>query len=220
MERFDLTTVEGRLAVAERVFCYPMEPHRRKHGPTGYTDYDSYRDWLRDEFSFRCVFSLVREQWISRPGNFDIDHLQPRAERPDLTCEYDNLLYLSHQANLIRNKRSVPNPCAVALGRSLRVVVTGERMGEIEGLDPTGTQIISVLRLDSEDATQFRRHMLEIARLYAIHDEAAFRKWAGFPPELPALHPPHRRNPGNTRPEGLNESALALRERNELPEWY
>jgi DUF971 family protein len=220
MDRFDLTTVEGRLAVADRVFCYSIEPHRRKHGPTGYTDYDSYRDWLRDEFSFRCVFSLIREKWISRTGNFDIDHLKPRAKRPDLTCEYDNLLYLSHQANLTRNKRCVPDPCAVALGKSLRVVVTGERMGEIEGLNPTGTQIIRVLSLDSEDATRFRRNILKTVRSLAIHDEAAFREWVGYPAELPVLRPPHRRNPDNTRPEGLDESALALRERNELPEWY
>ncbi len=220
MERVDLTTVEGRLAVAERVFCYPMEPHRRKHGPTGYIDYNSYRDWLRDEFSYRCVFSLVREQWISRLGNFDIDHLQPRAERPDLTCEYDNLLYLSHQANLVRSKRSLPDPCVVSLGDSLRIVPTGDRTGEIEGLDATGTQVIRVLGLDSEDATRFRRNILRIARSLAMNDEVAFREWVAFPPILPELRPPHRRNSGNMRPEGLNDSALALKERNELPDWY
>lgn len=220
MERFDLTTVAGRLAVAERVFCYPMEPHSRRHGPTGYTDYESYRDWLRDEFSFRCVFSLVREQWISRPGNFDIDHLQPQAERQDLACEYENLLYLSHQTNLTRNKRSVPDPCKIALGNSLHVVVSGERIGEIEGLDATGNQIIRVLGLDSEDATRYRRNVIAIARSLAIHDESMFREWVGFPSELPDLRPPRRRNPDNTRPEGVNESHLARHERNELCEWY
>lgn len=93
-------------------------------------------------------------------------------------------------------------------------------MGEIEGLDRTGNRIIRVLRLDSEDATRYRRNILKIVRLLAIHDEVVFREWVGFPPELPDLRPPHRRNRGNTRPEGLNENVLARCERNELPEWY
>lgn len=28
-------------------FTYPDSPHRRRHGPLGYADYDSYRPWLR-----------------------------------------------------------------------------------------------------------------------------------------------------------------------------
>jgi hypothetical protein len=220
MVRIDLTTVEGRLAVAERIFCYPMEPHRRKHGPTGYTVYESYRDWLRDEFSFRCVFSLIREQWIDRTANFDIDHILPQVERPDLTCEYENLLYLSHRANLIRNKHSVTNPCEIALGKVLRVVVSGERMGEIEGLDPLGDRIIKVLRLNSDDSTRYRRLQIGIARSLAKTDEDRFRELVGFPLELPDLRKPKRRVSGNTRPGGLDDSYLARRERNELPEWY
>lgn len=222
MERLDLTSVNSRLAVAERVFSYPTEPHLRKHGPTGYSDYESYRDWLRDEFSYRCVYSLVREQWIGRRGNFDIDHLKPRAERPDLTCDYDNLLYLTHQMNLVRSKRPLPDPCQLALGDCLRVHPNGDRVGEIEAINENefGERIIRVLRLDSEDATGFRRRILEMLRSFAITDEAQFREWIGFPNELPNLRRPKRRNKGNTRPGGLNQSALYLRENGTLSEWY
>ena len=34
-------------------FVYPAAPLVRRHDPHGYADYASYRDWLRDEFSFR-----------------------------------------------------------------------------------------------------------------------------------------------------------------------
>ena len=44
-------------------FVYPSTPHQRRHGPRGYADYGTYRPWLRDEFCFRCVFCLLREQW-------------------------------------------------------------------------------------------------------------------------------------------------------------
>ena len=44
-------------------FTYPSEPDVRRHGPQGYADAASYRPWLRDEFAFRCVYCLFREQW-------------------------------------------------------------------------------------------------------------------------------------------------------------
>jgi len=220
MDRLDLTSLDDRLAVAARVFSYPIEPHRRKPGPTGYRDYESYRDWLRDEFSYRCVYSLVREQWIDRRGNFDIDHFAPRVERPDLTCEYDNLLYLAHQINLIRNKRSLPDPCKLPLGECLRVHSHGDRIGEIEALNKAGEKIIRVLRLDNEDATGFRRRMLAILRSLAVNDEPTFRELVGYPRDLPDLRGARRRNPGNTRPDGVEQSALQLREDGQLLEWH
>jgi hypothetical protein len=77
---------------------YPAEPHCRKHGPCGYNDYESYRDWLRDEFSYRCVFSLMRETWPQ--VRFHIDHLISQKERPDLVCDYDNLILLEGRLNI------------------------------------------------------------------------------------------------------------------------
>ena len=220
MDRFDLMSVGDRLAVAAMVFGYPTEPHRRRHGPTGYKDYESYREWLRDEFSYRCVYSLVREQWIARPGNFDIDHMEPRADRPDLTCEYDNLLYLTHQVNLVRNRRPLPDPCKFALGECLRVHSDGDRVGEVEALNELGERIIRILRLDSEDATGFRRRMFAILRSLAINDVRMFRQLVGFPSDLPDLRAAKRRNRDNTRPEGIRQSALQLRENGTLPNWY
>ena len=55
-------------------FEYPTEPHRRRHGPRGYAAAESFRPWLRDEFSFRCVYCLRRETWTIRKGEFVIEH--------------------------------------------------------------------------------------------------------------------------------------------------
>ena len=55
-------------------FRYPAQPLARRHGPCGYADYQSFRPWLRDEFSFRCVYCLIREQWGRVTGEFDLDH--------------------------------------------------------------------------------------------------------------------------------------------------
>lgn len=74
-------------------FTYSESAHVRRHGPRGYADYESYRPWLRDEFSFRCVYCLTREVWGPLLGVYAIDHFMPLALRPDLECDYDNLLY-------------------------------------------------------------------------------------------------------------------------------
>src|SRR5205085_2403491 len=39
-------------------------PHVWRHGPRGYADYPSYRPWRRDEFTFCCVYCLLREWWV------------------------------------------------------------------------------------------------------------------------------------------------------------
>ena len=43
-------------------YRYPNQTHRRKHGPQGYRAAAEYREWLRDEFLFRCVYCLERER--------------------------------------------------------------------------------------------------------------------------------------------------------------
>jgi len=49
---------------------------------------------LRDEFSFRCVYCLLREQWGRVRGLFDLDHFHATANRPGLAVDYDNRLDL------------------------------------------------------------------------------------------------------------------------------
>lgn len=71
-------------------FRYPAAAHVRRHGPQGYADYASYRPWLRDEFAFRCVYCLLREQWGLVRGTFAIDHFLPASVNPEqvaASCE-------------------------------------------------------------------------------------------------------------------------------------
>ena len=218
MERYDLTKESDRLALVERVFVYPPTPHKRKHGPRGYTTYEPYREWLRDEFSYRCVFSLVRETWDAWSITFDIDHLEPRAIRPDLTCEYDNLVYAMHRLNQVRGKRAIPDPCKIGMGNCLRVNTQGDRCGYVEVLNEIGEQIEWVFGLNSDKAVACRVKWLSILRSLAITDEKLFRLMIGYPSDLKDLH--KKRNHENTRKEGLKQSAHFLRDAGTLPEWY
>jgi hypothetical protein len=122
-------------------FTYPAEKHVRRHGPQGYRDLESYRPWLRDEFSFRCVYCLIREQWGRTQGMFDIDHFVPIALDPTGALLYDNLLYACATCNAAKGKQRIHDPCQVLLAGNVYV----EEDGKLVASSSKARQIIRVL---------------------------------------------------------------------------
>ncbi len=203
----------GRIRTPEP-FAYPATPHVRKHGPHGYMKYESYRDWLRDEFSFRCVFCLRREQWGVVRSLWDIDHFAPQRSNPQRKLDYENLLYTCHTCNSAKSGQIVPDPCKIAFGKCIEV--HGD--GTISALSADGERLIDRLRLDNEDHTRFRSLMIATLRSLARHDRQTYILWMRYPDNLPDLS--KLRPSGNTKPEGVNDSCYARRIRGELPEIY
>lgn len=155
---------------------YPEQPHLRRHGPIGYTTYQSYKPWLRDEFTFRCVYCLERERWsTSRHDGFGVDHVKPKGkpEYAHLEFDYENLVYACNRCNSAKGVEELPDPTQVALSQHLAV---NER-GEITGLSETGDEIIIILGLDEPVRTNTRREKHAIAELYeAIPDDPRVQK--------------------------------------------
>lgn len=196
-------------------FDYPTQKHVRRHGPVGYSDYESYREWLRDEFCFRCVFCLRREQWWPGGSSFHIDHFVPQAINPNLKCEYDNLLYVCATCNSKKSDLDVPNPCEFALGECVVVLPDGK----IESRNETGELLIDLLRLDDHPLTMYRRLLLETLRaLLSSGHLATYAEWMRYPDNLPDLG--SKKPPNNSRPEGISQSAFERLKRGELPEVY
>jgi hypothetical protein len=196
-------------------FTYPARPHARRHGPRGYAGYESYRPWLRDEFTFRCVYCLVREQWGLVRGTFDIDHFLPVATHPRGERTYDNLLYCCATCNAAKGKRRLPDPCRTLLAAAAEV----KEDGTIVGPTAEARRLIRVLGLDDPEYTEFRLLWLGIAALAERHDPVLYRTLMGFPADLPdlaRLRPPG----GNARPQGMQESYFTQRARGSLPETY
>jgi hypothetical protein len=194
-------------------FIYPLEPHVRRHGPSGYKSYESYRDWLRDEFSFRCVFCLNREQWGVVLGKWDIDHFVAQALFPSGKLLYENLLYICRSCNLIKSCSLTSDPCQTAFGRCLAV----RNDGTIKALNEHGETLIETLRLDREELTQFRKLFIDIV-LLALSDRNIYIRLMGYPQKLPDLT--KLKPPSNAKPEGVSDSFHARRLRGELPETY
>lgn len=195
-------------------FAYPPQAHVRRHGPQGYARHESFRPWLRDEFSFRCVYCLRREQW-DRAIKLEVEHFQPTSRTPQERLNYDNLVYACARCNAAKAARSVPDATQVFLDGS----VTVQPDGQIIGHSPDACRLISDLRLNSAEAIHFRRLWLEIVAMAYRFVPDLYHRLMGYPDDLPDLsrmRPPN----GNTRPAGVSQSHFARRERGELPTTY
>jgi len=195
-------------------FVYPDSPHVRRHGPAGYANYESYRPWLRDEFAFRCVYCLKREQWGVLKAAYHLDHFRAQVHQPQAALDYDNLLYACAACNTAKGNAEVPDPCHCMLDGQ---VILGED-GSIHGITPAARRVIGKLGLDSPDYREFRMLFIGIVQLAAEYDPSRFRMLMKYPDNLPDLA--SLQAPQNTRPQGVHESFRARRDRGELPETY
>jgi hypothetical protein len=142
-------------------FCYSAAPLQRRHAPAGYKNYQDYKPWLRDEFSFRCVYCLEREQWYpDRAASFSVDHAIPQVVDPSRVCDYENLLYACTRCNSARQDVEIIDPTAVPFGEHLRVRADGT----IRALTREGQDLIDLLHLDKPPAVEVRQYYLEILR--------------------------------------------------------
>ncbi len=196
-------------------FSYPAAPHVRRHGPCGYADYASYRPWLRDEFDFRCVYCLIREQWGRTAGLFDLDHFLPAALFPDMRESYDNLLYCCTRCNAAKADAVLPDPCQALVQGSVEVYPDGA----LETRTAEARRLVKRLKLGHREAIEFRRLWIRITAMAEHHDPALYSRLMGYPDDLPdlgRLRPPG----GNTRPAGVRMSCHARRRRGTLPATY
>lgn len=196
-------------------FDYPTTSHSRRHGPVGYADPKSYRPWLRDEFSFRCVYCLLREQWGRVVGVFDVEHFLPVINYSDFAVDYDNLLYACTTCNLAKREQEIPDPLAVLTAGNVQV----SEDGRIYTANVDAACLVEILGLNADDAIEFRMTWIGIVALANRVDSQLHRRLMGFPEDLPDLE--RQRPPGgNTRPDGVSESWRARQKRGELPETY
>jgi hypothetical protein len=181
----------------------------------GYADYASYRPWLRDEFSFRCVYCLLREQWGRVRGVYDIDHFLPVVNHASLALDYDNMLYGCTTCNSAKGKREVPDPLLVLTSPNVEV----SEDGVMHAKTPEAARLIELLGLNGRQTVEFRFLWIGIVALAAKSNPVLYGQLMAYPAELPdlgSLKPPG----GNSRPDGVAASFFAQRLRNQLAESY
>jgi hypothetical protein len=194
-------------------FEYPAEPLVRKHGPRGYGLAESFKPWLRDDFSFRCVFCLIRETWLA--DQLEVDHFVPVASAPEVALDYTNLTYACRTCNGKKGSCEVPDPCAALV----REEISLGSAGFLVGGTPRARKLIQSLALNSRRQREYRVVWMKIIALAELHDPPLYRRLVGYPDDLPdlsRLHPPE----GNSKPEGIVQSCYERRARGVLPDTY
>jgi hypothetical protein len=203
-------------------FSFSCSVPGRKHGPAGYVNYQEYKDWLRDEFVFRCVYCLERGTWYpSRQAAFAVEHILPQVKRPDLVCDYDNLAYACLRCNSLKQDVETLDPSRVALGEHLCF----EPDGSVVGLTDEGREFILLFLLNEAPASEVRKEKLTILRLKGDYPDNAevdklFRETFGYPDDLPDLRPSAKRPKSNSRPDGIRECHFIRKLEGKLPEVY
>lgn len=196
------------------IFDYPESRAERVHGPAGYSSYESFRPWLRDEFMFRCAYCLKRETWGQETGEFELDHFQPQSLAPDRRLDYFNLVYACRRCNSVKLDQSVDDPRAVFSSDS--VVVRPD--GVIASDQPQTKRLIQQLDLNSPKLKRWRVIWMEIVKLAKERNANLYNRLARFPEDLPNLG--RLRPRSNSRPEGIKFCWFAKRQRGQLPETY
>jgi len=203
------------------VLDFPAKAHKRRHGPAGYTNYHSYKEWLRDDFVFRCAFCLLRERWYPNgQASFSVDHLIPQSLDKSKACDYENLLYACLSCNsLKRDLCDIPDPSLEAYGAHLQT----NDDGTIMPLTPKGSILIETFHLNEPMRVDYRVRMLRLFRFVTTNnvDRQAVqvvRQSFGFPHDLPDLR--RLRPPRNRRPRGVSTCFFVLREKGKLPDIY
>jgi hypothetical protein len=198
-------------------------PHIRRHGPAGYTEYGSYKDWLRDEFQFRCVFCLEREKWDRRGWRrFHIDHIIPQSIHKTKIALYDNLLYVCDSCNEYKSNWVLPDPCRVAFGQHSLF----RPDGTVTPLSDFGRMWIDILRLNIPRIVNYRRKWLamleEFTQACMELDEPdlteALAEWFGYPDDIPDLR--RLRPTSNSKPGSEHQCYYVWLENGQIPPIY
>jgi hypothetical protein len=203
------------------IFTYSRQPHDRKHGPNGYRDYKSFKEWLRDEFTFRCAYCQERERWYpSGKGAFAVDHAKPKGWRNTLAWSATIRTWCTcSRCNSAKGERLLLDPCRMAFAEHLKV----KNDGSINGRTKEGKRLIKILGLDLEAPTKVRRYYIRVAALYKRapdHPELKALYFHAFCypddlPDLASLRPKRK-----TKPKGIADSFLHLRQTDLLPARY
>lgn len=209
--------------MAMQPYAFPPGPHTRRHGPYGYTDYTAYKDWLRDEFQFRCAFCLHREKW-ERGGwrDFHIDHIIPQSIDKGKYCTYENLLYSCKSRNVSKSDRVMPDPSRHDYSTNYKF----EDDGTATPTSDFGDLYIAVLKLNEPYLVNYRRDWIRQIRMFEEllpdldEDDRRFglTRFFGYPDDIPDLR--SKRPVGNSKPNGVNDTYFLKLSRVEIEPYY
>lgn len=79
-----------------------------------YTNYRSYKKYLRSDFKGRCGYTDCPDTWFGGPKCFHIDHFKPKSKFKHLENDYNNLVYSCSYVNILKTDdiNHMIDPCS------------------------------------------------------------------------------------------------------------
>jgi hypothetical protein len=143
---------------------HPNEPDQRRHKPPEELEYRRYKEYLRDEFVFTCVYCQGRETWLGASAFFGVEHYHPKSKEPELASSYTNLLYVCNLCNTARGVTPLHerlHPEKNPFGLHLEI----DQDGTVRHKTPTGEALIDKLKLNRAEVVRIRSRFMTLYRL-------------------------------------------------------
>lgn len=83
--------------------------HPERTCKKNYSNYRSYKKFLRKDFNKKCGYCNDYDFWGGGPHNYHIDHFAPKSKFPQLKSEYNNLIYSCPFCNRSKGKDWLSN---------------------------------------------------------------------------------------------------------------
>lgn len=142
---------------------------KRRQDPPRFNNYKQYKPYLREDFTYTCVYCTIHENELGGPRIFGVEHFRPkdnptRPEFKELETVYTNLLYACGVCNSFK-KEDWPCDDPIVEGKGYidpcdhdydeHFVQTADC--QIEGLSPVATYMIERLHLNRRQLQKLRQ---------------------------------------------------------------
>ena len=153
-------------------FVFPKDKHVRTKTPVRqYKRYNTYKKYLREEFSRKCIYCCACDS-MRGTAAFAVEHYLPKTDFPNLTTDYLNLFYCCNTCNSfkgdwypspadLKDGRFIPNPCDHVMFSHLRF--KGPR---IDSMSVAGQYTLRLLDLNEDEAVKYREFVLDNIELW------------------------------------------------------
>jgi hypothetical protein len=187
-------------------FSFPRNRHTRRHQPPVFANYQRYKEYLRDEFRFRCVYCLSREGWMPGATFFGVEHFLPKSQFIRLNCQYQNLLYACAECNSAKGDVVLPDdlhPEVNPLGLHMKCDPRGKMLAISGSKD--GEYLIDLLQLNRPRLIVWRRKFIVLLQELLRRQKDTrcvelLELFYGFPGNMPTFsHGSGANNPYSAR---------------------
>lgn len=133
---------------------------KRRHPHPKHSNYQDYKVYLRQDFSYRCVYCAIHENDWGGLRHFHVEHFKPKSRFSNLKTKYGNLLYACDICNAYKGDDwpGYIDPCKEDYALHFRL---SHNSFEIEGISRRAKYMVERLHLNRPHLRRLRKNIDE-----------------------------------------------------------